>query len=258
MADAPSRATSSTAVIVLGQIDSTNSEAMRRAGSGEMGPLWIRAEVQSRGRGRSGRSWASEPGNLYATLLFAPGCLISDVHQLSLLTGVAAYDAIRAMAGGSVAGLRLKWPNDALIGSAKVAGILAESSVGQGGELLAMVGVGINLANAPADADRTTTHLADHGVSAVPATALDELDKAMWHWLGIWDRGRGFAEIRAAWLERAGSVGEMLAINAAEGRVEGCFAGLDADGSLLLRDATGRERRFLFGDVSVIAGAART
>jgi BirA family biotin operon repressor/biotin-[acetyl-CoA-carboxylase] ligase len=256
MADAPSHATPSKAVIVLDQIDSTNSEAMRRAGLGETGPLWIRAEVQSRGRGRSGRSWMSEPGNLYATLLFAPGCRISDVHQLSLLTGVAAYDAIRAMAGGSVAGSRLKWPNDALIGSAKVAGILAESSVGQGGELLAMVGVGINLANAPADADRTTTHLADHGVSTDPATALDHLDKAMWHW--IWDRGRGFAEIRAAWLERAGPVGEMLAINAAEGRVEGRFAGLDADGSLLLRDAAGCERRFLFGDVSVMAGAART
>lgn len=257
MDDASTRTTRRT-VVVLGQIDSTNSEAMRRAVSGEVGPMWIRAEAQNRGRGRSGRSWTSKPGNLYATLLFAPGCSTLDVHQLSLLTGVAAHDAIRAMGDGDVAGLRLKWPNDVLVGSAKVAGILAESSVGQGGELLAMVGVGINLAHAPADADRSTTHLAEHGISADSATALDRLDKAMWHWLGVWDRGHGFAAIRSAWLERAGSVGEMLAINATEGRVEGRFAGLDADGSLLLRDAAGRERRFLFGDVSVMTGVART
>jgi BirA family transcriptional regulator, biotin operon repressor / biotin---[acetyl-CoA-carboxylase] ligase len=258
MDDGPLHATSLAAVITLGQIDSTNSEAMRRITSGEMGPLWIRAEAQSRGRGRSGRSWTSEPGNLYATLLFAPGCARSEVHQLSLVTGVAVYDAIYAIAGGTIAGLRLKWPNDVLIGSAKAVGILAESTVGQGGELLAVVGVGINLAHAPADAGRGTTCLAEHGISADPATALAQLDRAMWHWLGTWDRGHGFAAIRGAWLDRAGSIGEMLAINAAEGRIEGRFAGLDADGSLLLTDAGGSQRRFLFGDVSVVAGAART
>ncbi len=258
MDDGRSHATSPAAVITLGQIDSTNSEAMRRITLGETGPIWIRAEAQSRGRGRSGRNWASEPGNLYATLLFAPGCTRSDVHQLSLLAGIAVYDAIGAMAGGRIADLRLKWPNDVLIGTAKAAGILAESTAGQGGGLLAVVGVGVNLAHAPADADRSTAYLAEHGISADPATALDHLDRAMWHWLGTWDRGHGFAAIRGAWLERAGAVGEALAINAAEGRVEGRFAGLDADGSLLLTDAAGRERRFLFGDVSVIAGATRT
>jgi BirA family transcriptional regulator, biotin operon repressor / biotin---[acetyl-CoA-carboxylase] ligase len=258
MDDGPLRTTPSAAVIVLGQIDSTNSEAMRRVTSGETGPLWIRAEAQSRGRGRSGRSWTSEPGNLYATLLFAPGCAPSEAHQLSLLTGVAVYDAIAAMAGGNITGLRLKWPNDVLIGSAKVAGILAESTTGRDGLLVAVVGVGINLAHAPADAGHSTTYLSKHGVSADPATALDQLDKAMQHWLGTWGRGHGFAAIRGAWLERAGSIGETLAINASEGRVEGRFAGLDADGSLLLTDTAGRERCFQFGDVSVVAGGART
>lgn len=258
MDDVPLRATPPAAVIVLGQIDSTNSEAMRRITSGETGPLWIRAEAQTRGRGRSGRSWTSEPGNLYATLLFAPGCARSEAHQLSLLTGVAVYDAIAAMGGGAIAGLRLKWPNDVLIGTGKVAGILAESTTGAGGELLAIVGVGINLAHAPDASSRSTTCLSDHRMSAVPATALDQLDKAMQHWLGTWRHGHGFAAIRGAWLERAGSIGEMLAIHAAEGRVEGRFAGLDADGSLLLTDPAGRERRFQFGDVSVMAGAART
>ena len=70
MANALSNATGAAAIVVLGEIDSTNSEAMRRAFAGEAGPLWIRAEAQSRGRGRSGRSWTSPPGNLYATLLF--------------------------------------------------------------------------------------------------------------------------------------------------------------------------------------------
>ena len=92
------------------------------------------ARRQTQGRGRSGRHWASEPGNLYASLLQRLACPQSDVHQLSLLAGVAVVEAIAAAAGAQpIAGLRLKWPNDVLIGGAKCAGILPESQSGGGG-----------------------------------------------------------------------------------------------------------------------------
>ena len=90
------------------------------------------ARRQTQGRGRSGRQWASEPGNLYASLLQALACPPAVVHQLSLLAGVAVIDAIAAAAGDTrIAGLRLKWPNDVLIGEAKCAGILRGEPVGR-------------------------------------------------------------------------------------------------------------------------------
>ena len=240
-------------VEVLDEIDSTSSEAMRRAIAGETGPLWLRANAQTHGRGRSGRTWASPRGNFYATLLLAPQCTPATVHQLSLLAGIAVHHSIGS-AGVAPPGLRLKWPNDVLIDGAKVAGVLAESIGGQGGALLALLGIGINLFSAPAKSGQATTHLAAHGINLEPEATLQTLDAAVSRWLAVWDRGNGFATIRGAWLERTGPEGENLAINAGGGRVEGRFAGLDADGSLLLRDGEGRARRFTFGDVTVVSG----
>lgn len=255
MSDAGPTAACTAQIVSLEEIDSTSSEAMRRALAGEIGPLWIRADMQTGGRGRSGRTWLSPRGNLYASLLFAPQCSLAQAHQLSLLTGIAVYDTIRA-SGGAPAGLRLKWPNDVLIGRAKVAGILAESIRGRDDTLLAVVGVGINLSSSPEASGQATTHLAAHGSTVTPPAALEALAAVMSGWLDIWDRGLGFGLIRAAWLERAGPQGEMLAINAGASRVEGRFAGLDEDGSLLLKDPQGSARRFSFGDVTVLAGQA--
>jgi BirA family biotin operon repressor/biotin-[acetyl-CoA-carboxylase] ligase len=240
-------------VEVLDEIDSTNSEAMRRTLAGETGPLWLRANVQVQGRGRSGRVWVSPRGNLYASLLFAPRCMPGKVYQLSLLAGVAVHDAIGS-AGTEPLALRLKWPNDVLIGGAKVAGVLAESIAGRDGAPLAILGIGINLASSPAQSGQAATHLSAHGIDLDPEATLDVLDASICRWLAVWDRGNGFAAIRAAWLERAGPEGENLAINAGGGRVEGRFAGLDDDGSILLRDGEGRALRFTFGDVAVVSG----
>ncbi len=239
-----------TRVLACEEIDSTNSEAMRRALAGETGPLWITAEIQTRGRGRSGRSWSSPRGNLYATLLFRPGCKPELVHQLSLLAGVAVHDAVSSI--GTVPGLRLKWPNDVLVGAAKLAGVLPESILGQTGEPLALLGVGINLASSPADAGRAVTHLSAHGLTVAPVEALRLVDTSLAKWFGLWDGGQGFAKVRAAWLERAGPEGERLIVNSGKRQIEGRFAGLDPSGSLLLRDPEGRSHRVTFGDVTVL------
>jgi BirA family biotin operon repressor/biotin-[acetyl-CoA-carboxylase] ligase len=56
-------------ILILDETDSTNAEARRRAEAGEAGPLWIVARRQTAGRGRRGREWTSDGGNLFATLL---------------------------------------------------------------------------------------------------------------------------------------------------------------------------------------------
>ncbi len=111
----------------LEEVDGTNAEAMRRVLAGERGPLWISADRQLSGRGRSGRIWTSAPGNLFASVVATLDCQPAAAGQLSLVAGVAVIDAIRR--AGDVPGLRLKWPNDILVGMAKAGGILVESTV---------------------------------------------------------------------------------------------------------------------------------
>jgi BirA family transcriptional regulator, biotin operon repressor / biotin---[acetyl-CoA-carboxylase] ligase len=239
--------------IILDEVGSTNSEAFALARAGEAGPLWIMARRQTRGRGRSGRKWASEPGNLYASLLRVLTCPPSAVHQLSLLAGVAVVDAIRAAAGSAaVSGLRLKWPNDVLIGEAKCAGILPEShSSAQGATTIAVIGIGLNLAWSPRDLGRSVTHLAAHGIVVTPEAMLGEVAVAMEHWLGVWNSGCGFPAVRKAWLDRGGPAGEMVTVDTGRERISGAFVDLGEDGALIMCDSNGAKRRLTYGEVTI-------
>jgi BirA family transcriptional regulator, biotin operon repressor / biotin---[acetyl-CoA-carboxylase] ligase len=241
-------------LIHLAEADSTNSEAMRLALAGERGPLWVLADRQTMGRGRSGRTWVSSPGNLFASLLIETGCPPARAGQLSLVAGVAAIDAIRG-AGQLQSDLRLKWPNDILVGPGKAGGVLVESSA-RGAARIAVIGVGLNLASAPPGLESGATFLAAHGLPLSPREALCFLARTMDAWLKTWNEGEGFAAIRASWLERAGAIGERLTVQAAEGPVEGRFAGLDDDGALLIATDGGAQRRFTFGDVTLQRGRA--
>jgi len=245
-----------TPVLKLDEVDSTNAECLRRAQNGERGPLWIVACRQTAGRGRSGRSWSQAAGNLAASLLFVPDGPLEVLHQLALLSGVAVHEAIERAAGGAVPALRLKWPNDILVGHAKAGGILVESTTWRGATV-AVAGIGLNIAQAPAIRGRAVARLGDHADGLTSEGMLAALDASMQRWLGVWQGGTGFGQIRNAWLARAGSSGEHLAVNAGADRIEGIFHGIDDGGALLLRLADGSLRRLTYGDVS-LAGAAGT
>lgn len=239
----------------LPTVDSTNAEAMRRAMAGERGPLWIVADEQTAGRGRSGRSWSSARGNLQASLLLTFSEPAAKAYQLALVAGVAAFDAIGTAMGTTPKGLRLKWPNDLMIEGAKAGGILVECSMlipkaGEPGGLAAVIGIGMNVTSAPDVPDRPTTYLSARSEALESEAILAAMADATAHWLAVWDEGRGFAAVREAWLNRAHPLGERLSINAGSERVSGAFAGLDADGALILQ-TEGEIRRFTFGDVSL-------
>ena len=228
-------------VELLDEVGSTNDEAHRRAAAGERGPIWIATRRQTAGKGRSGRAWveASE-GNVAATLLFAPSCPPARLPELSLVAGVATYDAVAEALAGSRAGrVELKWP------------ILIESGT-YGGTLMSLVGIGINVASAPDVSDRAVTSLSARGSSLAAREVLDLLVAHTEHWLATWEAADGFAAIRTAWAARAIPLGRPLEIKTQDGPVAGAFAGLDDDGALLIDlPLTGR-RRFTFGDVTVL------
>ena len=241
-------------LLELDKIDSTNSEAMRRAARGERGPLCIVAHTQTAGKGRSGRGWVTSSGNLAATLLFAPRCPTSVLPQLSIVAGVAVFDAVASSwppGEAAAAGLRLKWPNDLMIGAAKLGGILVETTT-MSDALLVSIGIGINIAHAPAVSGRRIACLAQHRtILPMPREVARLVLHHFIHWFGVWDSGGNFRAIRAAWLERAGPLGEAMTINSGAGPIAGVFAGLDTDGALLLCDDAGQRQRFTFGDVSL-------
>jgi BirA family biotin operon repressor/biotin-[acetyl-CoA-carboxylase] ligase len=241
--------------LVLDQVGSTNREAFALAEAGASGPLWIMARRQSAGRGRADRQWVSVPGNLHASLVIRLACPPTALPQLSLLTGIAVLDAIRQATGGGPAGLRLKWPNDVLVGPAKCAGILIESLTGRDA-ITAAIGIGIDLAWHPADLGRPATDLSEHGCKVSPEAMLESLTRTMQRWLGVWDDGRGFPAVRQAWLERAGPVGEMCRVDTGQERIAGTFAGIDPAGALVICDGLGQRRTVTFGDVAVLAAAA--
>ena len=140
-----------------------------------------------------------------------------------------------------------------MIGEAKCAGILPEShSGGLASEVSVVIGIGINLASHPQGLGRAATDLAAHGVSMTPEAMLPILAQAIERWLAIWDCGRGFAAVRAAWLgHRGGVAGENLTVDTGRERIAGTFLDLDASGALLMRDVLGQERKLTFGDVTL-------
>lgn len=240
-------------VLLLEEADSTNMVALQLAARGERGPMWVMARRQTAGRGRSGRPWTSEAGNLFASLVAVLDVAPRSAAQLSLVAGVAVADAIATLAPDRAElALRLKWPNDILIGKAKAGGILVESSRQPGGAgLAAVIGIGVNLVSHPADLEPAATHLAAHGLAVSPEDLLANLAGALDAWLERWGGGRGFAAVREAWLSRAGPLGEALSVHVGRETVRGRFAGIDGDGALLILDESGAERRYTYGDVTL-------
>ncbi|MCU0731322.1 MAG: biotin--[acetyl-CoA-carboxylase] ligase [Hyphomonas sp.] len=237
----------------LAEAGSTNSEAMRLAGEGAASGTWVIADLQTAGRGRSGRAWLSPAGNFHASLVLRDVFPLEKAAQLALVSGVAVHAAVSAAAGSALDGqLALKWPNDILLGRSKLGGILVESSVMRRDQgALAVIGVGLNLAHHPDLEERPATDLSAHGASIAPLNFLPLLDRTMQEWISNWASGEGFAAVRDAWLARSLPLGAGLMVHSGQGTVRGVFAGLDPDGALLLTLPSGALQTVTFGDVAL-------
>lgn len=236
-------------VLHLDECASTNAEAMRLTLSGEPGPFWITAERQTGGRGRQGRSWVSPPGNLSASLFIRLACEPAVATQLSLVAGLALWEAVSSFPMPVDTQVRLKWPNDLLIGHAKCAGILVETSIVDVRQLACVIGFGVNIQSPPEGVDRDVTALSAHGIEADRSTLLGRLDETLGQRLADWRLGAGFQVICNAWQRHAGEPGQPIAVNAAGQRLAGRYAGLDQDGALLLKESGGTIRRIAFGEI---------
>jgi BirA family biotin operon repressor/biotin-[acetyl-CoA-carboxylase] ligase len=227
----------------VAEIDSTNEACRLRALAGEGAGLVIRADRQTSGRGRRGRTWASPAGNLYASLLLRPERAVSEAAALGFAAVTAIGDVAEALLPDH-AQVRHKWPNDLLVNGRKASGILLEAQPG-----FLVLGIGVNILSHPADMPYPATDLLAEGATPVAPQALLERFLAAFRPLYETWRADGFAALLPVWRRRAAGLGAAIEVRLEREILYGLFRDLDPDGALRLALADGTERRIAAGDV---------
>lgn len=227
---------------------STNVDVLDLARAGDPGRVWVVSERQEGGRARRGRSWTSEPGNLYASALLIDPCAPRHLPELPFVSVLAAADAVfRATDGHRTPGI--KWPNDLMLSGRKLAGILLETTRTGDGRTAVAVGIGINCRHYPFATETPATSLLTEGADVLPERLFDELAAAFAARLDQWCAGAGFAAIRAAWLARAVGIGSRIRVRLVDGEDGGVFEAIDEAGLLILARDDGSRRTVSAGDV---------
>ncbi len=232
-------------VVSLGEVDSTQTEARRLADAGAPEGTVVRAEHQTRGRGRLGRDWVDERGSaLLISIVLRPAVEVSRLAQLSLVAGIAVAEALGETSGLPVA---VTWPNDLLIRGLKVGGILAESSIGADGVAVVILGIGININQTrfAGDLEGRATSLAREGArpfdrECLLTAVLERLEAWYRRWVA-----EGFGPVREAWRRGSATLGRRVAVG--DG-IEGVAEDLGEDGALLVRTEAGTLVRRVAGE----------
>jgi BirA family biotin operon repressor/biotin-[acetyl-CoA-carboxylase] ligase len=220
------------------EIDSTSLEAKRLVEAGQItGPLWILARRQTAGYGRRGRGWEQRVGDFAGTLILP----LEDqtlLHQPAIASfGISlAVDAALQEVGVPSDRIMLKWPNDVLLERGKVCGLLLETA-GEGNRQALLVGIGINIVNAPEIEAYSTAKISDHLGSTpvpLPEDVLRPLDQTFADWLSR-AAAEGLAPLRRAWAARVGGIGEQIIVRLPDKELTGIFEGVAEDGALILR-----------------------
>jgi BirA family biotin operon repressor/biotin-[acetyl-CoA-carboxylase] ligase len=250
------------------RIGSTNAEALSRAREGERGPMWFVTSEQTAGRGRRHRPWIAPRGNLACSILELVDASPAVAATLGFAAGLALEAALQKIsieaslrsAGSDDMKFSLKWPNDVLAGQQKLAGILLEAEAVPDDGLAVVVGIGINVVAAPEGTPTPATSLKALGIDIGAEDLFATLSDSWAEFRGLWDRGRGFAEIRRLWLERAAGLGQAVAIHTGGATVAGTFDTIDDTGCMIVRTSGGDRVPISAGDVyfgsAASAGAA--
>lgn len=231
---------------IFPQLASTSGTLLERVAAGE--PVaegaWIVADRQTSGRGRQGRTWFDGHGNFMGSTFVASHPGDPPMGTLALAIGLAVREVVlkQLPAGHEVV---LKWPNDLLIGGAKLCGVLLEGA--RGG---VVVGIGVNLLVAPELPDRATVSLAALGARPDRDTFAHDLAFAVEREVERW-RTFGLEPLIRRWVAAAHPVGTPLRAGEGDAVTEGTFAGLAPDGALQLRLADGSVRAIHAGEINL-------
>lgn len=233
---------------------STNEVASSylRAGNSHS-PVWIIAGSQSGGKGRKGRPWVSNEGNLYASLAFRPTIAPKDLGALPFLIALAARDTLIDL-GLDASEVQCKWPNDILVSGKKICGILIESSARSAQALdYVIVGIGINLLHSPEEAlFKATSVKRVLGDAVTVQKALAILSAKVKYRLDHWTVD-DFEPTRREWTDSAWGLGQTRLINTSTEAFDAQLIGLDTEGGLLVKLENGEQRQIVAADIFPVA-----
>ena len=249
-------------IVFYRSASSTQELALAAAGSGGSDGLVVIAGTQTAGRGRTGKRWISPGGGLWMSAVAEPGPPVRAATLVPLAAALAVSDAVEGAVGVQA---DLKWPNDLLVGGRKVAGILVDAAAGARSLDAVVVGVGVNLA-VDAKAVNSEAHLPrGHGgaasllppagtgqapASADPALLARSIIERLERELEGLEGGAG--SVPGRWAERSSMIGRRVRADYSGRVVEGTAAGIDSDGSLLVREGK-RTAKVIAGNVAVLA-----
>jgi BirA family biotin operon repressor/biotin-[acetyl-CoA-carboxylase] ligase len=242
-------------------VGSTSTEAARAAQAGDTGDVWFCALQQTAGRGRRGRPWQSPYGNLAASLLVVPDVDPAIAATLGFVAGVSLNRALASIVPAAIlktgidgadtadGRIALKWPNDVLADGAKLAGILLEAHKRPDGSMAIVVGIGVNVVEAPEGLPYPATSLRALGLDASAETVFGALSDAWVDAVELWDRGRGVTQVLELWRRSAAGIGAEVAVNRDGDIVRGIFETIDEGGRLIVRANDNSRIAITAGDV---------
>ena len=239
-------------IVHYDEVSSTQDIAAELARGGAAEGTLVIAEMQTKGRGRKGRSWVSLPeGGIYLSLILRPNLMPSQIVQIPLIAGVALTKAIKESVPLQP---MIKWPNDIIIGKKKVGGILTEMSCEIDGVNYVVLGIGLNV-NIPASllAEQTTgiaTSLIDECGAYTSRAKLVQCFLSEFEIIYTKFLASGFTSVRDEWKALNNTIGSWVKVSDGGEEIEGEALDIDNDGFLLVRKESGDVSRIISGDVS--------
>ena len=233
------------------ELESTNDEAHRLAEAGGLHGEVVIADVQTKGRGRRGRTWVSPKGKAVTmSIVLRPSLPPARAPEITLVAAVAVCEAARELGAASA---RIKWPNDIECRGRKLAGVLTELRAETDRIRHAVLGLGFNVSmemhDFPQELRATATSLLVETGERTPrpvvcARLLEHLEE----WLSLHET-EGFGPVRDRWRELSSTLGRTVRVTGEGDPVEGTATDLDEDGALILRATSGQLVRVMAGDV---------
>lgn len=235
-------------IINKDSVTSTNDELKILARDGAKSMTALFAKTQTAGRGRHGRDWQSEQGNLFGSILLR-GIPKEKAHELVFVAALALVETVESFLFEQE--VMLKWPNDVLVEGKKIGGILLESEY-IGGELdFVVIGMGLNIAKTPNGMEAQATSFADFEVEADLAEVQKLLVEAFAEYLETWvdsSESGGFERIGNLWMQYAAYIDEEISVKLPEGEVRGTFRGMNAKGEMIL-EVAGAEKTYSSAEI---------
>ena len=226
---------------------STMDDVAQWARDGADEGVVIVAETQNSSRGRLGRRWISDSGNLYFSVLFRPTA--DELPLLCPLAGVAVARSIRQVAGVYP---QAKWPNDITIDGRKVAGILAESALSGNRIEHAVVGIGVNVAlDVSSDSEIIKTAASINDLAEFPVDRSELLRRILQHMDALYlDLRRGRSPI-PEWRRWLDTLGQRVQVSHHGVSNSGLAEDIDENGNLRLRQDDGQLLTLTAGDITL-------